>query len=195
MMSFLSDRSRRLFLLLASLVGMASANSYGPPYLKLIGSDWGGYGFKFLPQGVSQEKASARSTRGELFQLQPNGTLKTLWKRSLVNTPSRVLISPRGHVVTVDNWAGYGSPKHAVVIYDQKGKITADLTYAQVMRGSPPCDECGSMDGPFLTGGYRKIDFTSYGNQDEWFLMLRDARGKGPTISLKTGKLKQRAKP
>ena len=54
-------------------------------------------------------------------------------------------------MVTVDNWAGYGSPKHAVVIYDQKGKVTADLTYAQVMRGLPPCTECGSMDGPFLT--------------------------------------------
>ncbi|WP_230285890.1 hypothetical protein, partial [Deinococcus sp. 23YEL01] len=97
--------------------------------------------------------------------------------------------------MTVDNWAGRGSPKHAVVIYDQKGKVTADLTYTQVMRGSPPCNECSSMDGPFLSWGYRKIDFTSYGSGDEWFLIFRDEQGKGPTISLTTGKLKQMPRP
>lgn len=181
-------------LLLVGLLGSASANSYVPPSPLLIGSSWGAYGFKFLPQGVSSGTPFGKATRGELFQLQSDSSLKTLWKRTLVNTPSRILISPRGHVVTLDNWAGRGSPNHAVVIYDQKGKVTVDLTYAQVMRGSPPCNRCSSMDGPFLTWGYRKIDFTSYGLGDEWFLILRDEQGKGPTISLTTGKLKQMPK-
>lgn len=43
------------------------------------------------------------------------------------------------------------------------------------------------MDGPFITGGYRP-SFNIYGN--EGFLLLRDDKGKGPTVSLKTGKLK-----
>ena len=182
---------RLLPLALSALLGVAAANSYAPPRPLLVGSEWGGYGFKFLPQGVNPASASAKATRGELVQLQPGGSLKTLWKRALVNTPSRVLLSPRGHVVTLDNWAGYGSPKHAVVVYSPQGKVTADLTYAQVMQGSPACNACQSMDGPFLSWGYQKIDFTSYGNGDEWFLILRDAKGKGPTLSLKTGKLKQ----
>lgn len=67
--------------------------------------------------------ASARASWGELFQLQADGTLKTLWKHNLVNTPGRILISPRGHVVTLDNWAGHGSPAHAIVIYDPQGKL------------------------------------------------------------------------
>ncbi|MDO4245250.1 MAG: hypothetical protein Q4C89_04445, partial [Deinococcus sp.] len=37
------------------------------------------------------------------------------------------------------------------------------------------------------TGGY-KPSFTFYGN--EGFLLLRDDKGQGPTVSLSTGKLK-----
>ncbi len=183
---------RRLALtLLAALFPFAAATSYAPPRPLLVGTDYGSYGFKFLPQGVDRATASARASWGELFQLQADGTLKTLWKHGLVNTPGRILISPRGHVVTLDNWAGHGSPAHAVVIYDPQGKLVADLKFSQVIPDAKACPRCGaqSMDGPFITGGY-KASFTSYGTADEWFLVLRDEAGKGPSISLKTGKLK-----
>lgn len=181
---------RRLALtLLAALLPFAAATSYVPPRPLLVAADWGDYGFKFLPQSVNNASASARASWGELFQLQADGTLKTLWKHGLVNTPGRILISPRGHVVTLDNWAGHGSPAHAVVIYDPAGKVMADLKFSQVVTDAKACARCGSMDGPFLTWGYTP-KFTSYGNQDEWFLVLRNDKGKGPTVSLKTGKLK-----
>lgn len=180
---------RFAFTLFAALWPIAAANSYVPPRPLVVAADWGDYGFKFLPQSVNNASASARASWGELFQLQADGTLKTLWKHALVNTPGRILVSPRGHVVMLDNWAGHGSPAHAIVIYDPHGKLVADLKFSQVVTDPKACPRCGSMDGPFITGGYR-ASFTSYGNADEWFLVLRDDKGKGPTVSLKTGKLK-----
>ncbi|MDO4246037.1 MAG: hypothetical protein Q4C89_08450 [Deinococcus sp.] len=145
---------RRLALtLLAALFPFAAATSYAPPRPSIVGTDYGSYGFKFLPQGVDKATASARASWGELFQLQADGTLKTLWKHNLVNTPGRILISPRGHVVTLDNWAQEGSPAHAVVIYDPHGKLVADLKFSQVVTDPKACPRCGSMDGPFITGG------------------------------------------
>lgn len=133
--------------------------------------------------------ARAKEGWGELVQLQPNGNFKTLWKRKLLNTPSRILISPRGQVVTLDNWAGYESPRHAVVIYDAKGKVVADLNFSQVITNPKSCPRCNSMDGPFLTSGYTP-KFFLYGNGDEWYLLLRDEKGQGPTINLQTGQFK-----
>lgn len=178
---------KRLAALLLALTVTAGANSYAPPRPLLIGSDFGGYGFKFLPRGVNDATASARESWGELFVLQPDGTLKTLWKRKLVNTPSRVLISPRGQVVTLDNWAGDGSPRHAVVVYDLKGKVTADLKFSDVVPDARACPRCGSMDGPFLSWGYTP-KYVFYGGEPH--LALRSPTGKGPTINLVTGKLK-----
>lgn len=178
---------KRLASLLVALTVNAGASSYASPSPLLVGSDFGSYGFKFLPRGVNAAQASARESWGELFVLQPDGSLKTLWKRKLVNTPARILISPRGQVITLDNWAGSGSPKHAVVIYDLKGKVTADLGFSDVVPDAGACPRCGSMDGPFLTRGYTP-KFTFYG--EDVHLALRDAAGKGPAINLVTGKLK-----
>ncbi|WP_104990202.1 hypothetical protein [Deinococcus sp. NW-56] len=178
---------KRLASLLLALAVSAGANSYVPPRPLLIGSDFGSYGFKFLPHGVNDANASARESWGELFVLQPDGTLRTLWKRKLVNIPSRVLISPRGQVVTLDNWAGSGSPKHAVVIYDLQGKVTADLKFSDVVPAPDACPRCQSMDGPFLSWGYTP-KFTFYG--EDVHLALRNPQGKGPSLNLVTGKLK-----
>lgn len=176
---------RRLSLtLLTALLPFATATSWVKPSPKLVATEYGSYGFKYLPKTA----AGAQESWGELFQLQTDGTLKTLWKHSLVNTPARVLVSPRGQVVTLDNWGGQGSPAHAVVIYDPVGKVVADLSYSRVLNGST-CARCGGADGPLLNLAYTP-KFTSYGNQDEWFLLLRDEKGVEPTISLKTGKLK-----
>lgn len=173
--------------LLAAIPTQAQANSYLAPRPLLVGSDYGSYGFKLLPRGVDESRASARESWGELVQLQPDGTLKTLWKRRLVNTPARVYLSPRGQVVTLDNHAGYGRPRHAVVIYDLQGRVTADLSFAQVVPNAADCRACGSMDGPFLSWGYQP-KWVFYGN--DVHLALRDDRGQGPTINLVTGKLK-----
>lgn len=178
---------KRLAVLLLVLTVSAGANAYVPPRPLLIGSDFGSYGFKFLPRGVSDADASARESWGELFMLQPDGRLKTLWKRKLVNTPSRILISPRGQVVTLDNWAGYGSPRHAVVIYDLTGRVTADLNFSQVVPNAKDCPACDSMDGPFLSWNYQP-KWVFYGN--DVHLALRDGKGRGPNINLVTGKFK-----
>ncbi|MDL2344880.1 hypothetical protein QOL99_12060 [Deinococcus sp. MIMF12] len=178
---------KRLALILLALTVSAGATSYVPPRPLLIGSDFGIYGFKFLPRGVSDASASARESWGELFMLQPDGRLKTLWKRRLVNTPSRILISPRGQVVTLDNWAGSGSPRHAVVVYDLNGKVTADLKFSDVVAAPDACPRCFSMDGPFLSWGFAP-KFVFYG--EDVHLALRDFQGKGPSLNLVTGKLK-----
>ncbi|WP_146009631.1 hypothetical protein [Deinococcus planocerae] len=178
---------RPLTLLLAGLTTVAQANTYAPPRPLLVGSDSGSSGFKLLPRGVDDARASARESWGELVQLQPDGTLRTLWKRRLVNTPARVYLSPRGQVVTLDNHAGYGSPRHAVVVYDPGGRVTADLSFAEVVPNASGCRACGSMDGPFLTWGYQP-KWVFYGN--DVHLALRDKDGRGPTINLVTGKLK-----
>lgn len=177
---------RPLSVLLVALFSLAGANTYAPPRPLLIGSEYGSYGFKLLPQGVNDATASARESWGELVQLRPDGTLKTLWKRRLVNTPARVYLSPRGHVVTLDNHAGYGSPRHAVVIYDLRGKVTADLSFAQLVPDPTDC-RCASMDGPFLYWAYR-VDWAFYG--EDIHLALRDDQGRGPSINLVTGKPK-----
>ena len=181
-------REQRTFLiLLAALLSVASANTYAPPRLLLVGLDFGDYGFKFLPRGVNASNARARECWGELVQLQADGSLKSLWKHRLVNVPSRILISPSGHVVTLDSWAGAGSPAHAVVIYSPSGRIVADLSFSQVITRPGACPACMSMDGPFLSGQYRP-KFNMYG--DGWFLVLRNTGGQGPTISLTTGQFK-----
>jgi len=169
--SFLyGGRVQRTFLiLLATLLSMASANTYAPPRPLLVGLDFGNYGFKFLPRGVNPSSASARESWGELVQLQADGSLKSLWKHRLVNVPSRILISPSGHVVTLDSWAGAGSPAHAVVIYNPSGRVVADLSFSQVITRPGACPACMSMDGPFLSGPYRP-KFNMYGNG--WFLVL-----------------------
>ncbi|WP_278911786.1 hypothetical protein [Deinococcus wulumuqiensis] len=172
--------------LLAALSPVAAATSWVKPTPTLVATDYGSYGFKFLPKAVGG--SSAKESWGELFQLQADGTLKTLWKHPLVNTPARVLIGPRGHVVTLDNWGGENGTMHAVVIYDPTGKVVADLNYSQVTSGFA-CARCNAAGGPLVTLAYTP-KYTSYGNADEWFLLLRDDKGRGPTISLRTGKHK-----
>ena len=152
----------------------------------LIGSKDGSYAFKLLPQNVDQATASARSTYGELVQLLPNGTLKMIWKRKLPNFPAKVLISPGGQVVTLDNYAGNGEPKNALVVYSAKGQTLAQYTYRDLF---PTCQLCGGRAGmaaPYLATQF-KATWTYY---DVSHLALRDENGKGPTINLVTGKLK-----
>lgn len=180
---------RICLILLAASLSVVSANTYVPPRPLLVGSDFGDYGFKFLPRGVNTSSASARESWGELVQLQADGSVKSLWKRQLVNVPSRILISPSGHVVTLDNWAGAGSPAHAVVIYDPSGRVVADLSFSQVITRPGACPACMSMDGPFLSRQYQP-KFNVYGSGNGWFLALRNAAGQGPTISLRTGQFK-----
>ena len=181
-------------LVVTALLCAAHANSYVPPRPMVIGTEFGSeYALKFMPQQVNRATARAKESWGELVRLQPDGTFKTVWKRKLVNTPGRILVSPRGQVVTIDNWAGYGSPQHAVVIYNLTGKVVADLSYAQVVPNPKSCPRCNSMDGLFLMNAYTPRLFLG-GNGDEWWLLLRDEKRQGPTIDLKTGQPKTKWK-
>ncbi|THF68623.1 hypothetical protein E7T06_15640 [Deinococcus sp. Arct2-2] len=152
----------------------------------LIGSEYGSYGFKFLSQNVDQSTAFARAAYGELVKMLPDGTLKTVWKRELPNIPLKVLLSSDGHVVTIDNHAGYGQPKNALVVYGLKGQILANYSFNQLGLKPEDCRACYLLDTPFLIGGF-KAKWVYY---DVPHLALRDENGKGPTINLVTGKLK-----
>lgn len=152
----------------------------------LIKSEFGSYAFKLSPRNVDQATASARTTYGELVQMSPNGSLTTIWKRKLPNFPGKVLISPRGQVVTLDNYAGNGDPKNALVVYGLSGQPLAHYTYAELF---PNCQSCGGsygMAAPYLTSKYT----ATWAYYDVIHLALRDGNGKGPTINLVTGKLK-----
>ncbi|UQN05734.1 hypothetical protein [Deinococcus sp. QL22] len=177
---------RRLIPLVLGLSLTASATSWLPPQPMLIGSDYGNYAFKLLPQNVDQPTASARTAYGELVQMSPNGTLKTVWKRQLANLPAKVMLNSGGQVVTIDNHAGYGQPKNALVIYGLKGQVLANYSFDQLVPKPADCRACYLLGEPFLMAGFR-IKWAYY---DVPHLALRDENGKGPTTNLVTGKLK-----
>jgi len=92
-------------------------------------------------------------------------------------------------MVTLDHWAGIGSPSQAVVIYLSLGRVTVDLSFSQVVFRPGAGPACMLMDGPFLSGPYQP-KFNAYGG--EWFLLLRNACGQAPAINLTTGQFKIR---
>ena len=59
---------------------------------------------------------------------------KKLYQRKLINqlAPVKVLLSDGGQLVTLDDWdnAGY---KHALVIYDRKGKVVVDCALEHLL--------------------------------------------------------------
>ena len=168
----------------ALLGSFAHADTWAEPSPRLFASDIGpvAYGFKVLPTSPTFET----SATGELFRLAPDGMTPTVWRGMLRNLPLNAYITPRGQVVTVDTYAGDRQGRHALVIYDPKGKVLADLTYAEVVRGKVehPRFQVGGISGPFLSQAYA-VKFTY---ESKLLLAFKDAQGRGPVFNPETGK-------
>lgn len=123
--------TRSLALLVVALLATAThADSWATPTPRVFANVWGSHGFKVMP---NKDNAFAGPADAVLFQLDDKGDEKPVWKGRLVNQPHQAFVAPNGkHVVTIDTYGRLGF-KHAVVVYDDKGKAVADLALEDVL--------------------------------------------------------------
>lgn len=165
------------------LFSASSATNWGPPTPRIFSSSYSAskYGFKLLPQLGKEARSPAT---GELFQLNDNGELKSVWRTKLLNNPMHVYLSPEGQVMTLDSYAAF-SAEHALVIYNKQGKVLSDYTFSQVAPGRE-FEANISMGAPLLSGIF-KPEVTYLGSGGAFFVL----RGKGKNtlvFNLTTGK-------
>ncbi|HEU5056662.1 MAG TPA: hypothetical protein VFU21_09045 [Kofleriaceae bacterium] len=112
----------------AAVVSTARADDWPAPTTKYVKSDSGRYRAVVVP--------GARGKPGslELYDDRDPTRPKKLYRRAPVNqvAPVKALLSDGGQLVTVDEWhnAGY---KHALVIYDRKGKVVVDCALEHLL--------------------------------------------------------------
>jgi len=106
---------------LTSAVG-ARDDSWAVAEPPIFASESGGRGLKVLPVEVERGQMATKAT-GVMFGLNKDGSDKVVWRRPLVNLPSRAYISAsQGHLVTIDTYANLGY-EHVLVVYGPKGKM------------------------------------------------------------------------
>ena len=122
-------RTLALLALLAAAVSTAYADDWPTPTTKYVKSGSGRYRVVVVP-GAKGKPGSL-----ELFDDRDPTKPKKLYRRAPVNqvAPVKVLLSDSGRLVTLDEWhnAGY---KHALVIYDKKGKVVVDCALEHLLQ-------------------------------------------------------------
>lgn len=174
-----------ILVLTALSLPTARADSWVPPHPRLFSSTGMiTHGFKVLPRGDTL----GGPAMGELFQLTATGATPVIWRGLLRNHPLEVHVAPGGQVVTLDTYGGDRQGRHALVIYDRRGRVVADLPFSNVVPGEPDYARFGSgISGSFLSRGF-EAKFVYY---DRPYFALRDARGRGPVFDLETGRQKR----
>ncbi len=109
-------------------VPAARADEWAEPTTKYMKSDSGRFRLIMVPA------TDARPGKITLYDDQVQTRPKRLYDRRLVNkiAPVTILMSDGGQVITLDEWykAGY---KHALVIYDRKGRVVMDCALEQLL--------------------------------------------------------------
>jgi hypothetical protein len=166
--------------LLLGLASVGHADKWAPPTPRVYASPGGAYGFKTVPG----EKLAGPAT-GTLFTLDREGKEKVVWEAKLVNEPHRAFVSDSGkRVATVDTYAALGF-KHAVVLYDDRGKPLADLaledlfTADEIVKHAPATASSRHWAG--------EADFKFDENAGQFVAAMK--WGKVIRISLETGKV------
>lgn len=116
-----------LFAILAATAA-ARADDWPAPKTRYVKSDSARYRAIVVP-GAKGKPGSV-----ELYDDRDPTKPKKLYRRAPVNqlAPVKVLLSDGGQLVTLDDWdnAGY---KHALVIYDRKGKVVVDCALEHLL--------------------------------------------------------------
>ncbi len=121
---------RPLVIVVAFLAASAAARAddWPAPKTRYVKSDSARYRVIVVP-GAKGKPGSV-----ELYDDRDPIKPKRLYRRAPVNqvAPVKVLLSDGGQLVTLDDWdnAGY---KHALVIYDKKGKVVVDCALEHLL--------------------------------------------------------------
>ena len=170
-------RALALISLLAAVVSTAYADDWPAPTTKYVKSDSGRYRVVVIPA------AKGKPGSVELFDDRDPTKPKKLYRRKPVNEVAPVvsLLSDGGQLVTVDEWhnAGY---KHALVIYDKKGKVVVDCALEHLLLP----DELAAVDTSISSRWWRAKE-----GGDPWLegtaVLVKTAAGPVMRIDLATG--------
>lgn len=118
--------------LIVSVARDARGDDWATPEKKFVKSESGRY------RAVVTPRDGKRAPQITLYDDTQVTRPKKLYQRTAVNSlmPAQILVGDGGHVVTFDEWmaAGY---RHALVIYDRKGKVVVDRSLEEIL---PPDD-------------------------------------------------------
>ena len=156
-------------------VSRALADSWLAPKPRIFASSFGDYGLKMIP---GEPSASAT-----LFTLNEKGEEQAAWQGPLVNIPYRVYVSDAGRVVTVDTYARLGY-EHALVVYDEKGKVLADYQLEDLLTAEEIKDHVAVTAGSRWWNNDAQIGFSPDGET----FTIELPWGKVIMVDLKTGK-------
>ena len=113
---------------LVAAVSTARADDWAAPTTKYARSNSARYLAVVVP-GAQGKPGSV-----ELYDHRDPTKPKKLYRRAPVNqvAPVKVFLSDGGHLVTLDEWGNAGY-KHALVIYDRKGKVVVDCALEHLL--------------------------------------------------------------
>jgi len=123
---------RRLWMVcglaLLAAAGAARADDWAAPTTKYVKSDSGRYRAVLVPGEA--KKPGTLTLYDDKDPVHP----KRMYQRKLVNqvAPVRILVADGGQLATVDEWGNAGY-KHALVIYDKKGKVVVDCALEHLL--------------------------------------------------------------
>jgi hypothetical protein len=155
----------------------AVGDSWLVPKPRIFASQFGDYGLRMIP---GEPNASAT-----LFTLSEKAEEQTAWQGPLVNIPHRVYISDNGRVVTVDTYARVGY-EHALVTYDEKGKVLADYRLEDLLTAEEIKAHVVESVSSRWWNTEAQIGFSS---EDGERFVIKLPWGKVIAVDLNTGKL------
>lgn len=135
-----------------------------------------GFGFvaEVFPPASRQNPASDRAFC-YFYEVGYPGTrwdvhAKLIWKAPVVNgrMPVEGLVSMDGRLVTLNEWGAIGHA-HAIVVYDRRGQLVADIHGDRVL----------SALGPEANAHVHPSDTTRWWNQDAKYYFSRDGSSPG----------------
>lgn len=143
----------------------------------------GVYGFKIFPPAKADERRPTNEWMGDLFSVQPNGSLKSVWTKRIVNIPMEVRLSDDGHVVTLDTYANLGYA-HSIVVYGKEGQVLGDYALEQILSRS---DIANHVDKTVSSRWWRNGAEYEFISKDIFVIKLQ--WGKRVEVNLETGKI------
>ncbi len=173
---------RRLWLvfgLVALTAGAARADDWARPSTKYVKSDSGRYRAVLVPGEA--KKPGSLTLYDDKDPVHP----KRLYQRKLVNqvAPVRILLADGGQLATVDEWGNAGY-KHALVIYDKKGKVVVDCALEHLLLP----EELAAVDTTTSSRWWRDKED---GDRDTWLdgaaVLIKTAAGPVMRFELASG--------
>jgi hypothetical protein len=169
------------------------ANSWADnpaPSPRFFASETGRYGLKVIPPQGSQLEKRPRA-QAALFRINEAGQEQTVWNGRLVNIPSIAIIEDTMkdpvRLVTFDTYGQEGHD-HALVLYNEKGKVIADYKLTDFMPAESITHRQHTASSIFWI---RKGDYEFYEDSmtARRCLVIHLEKWFGMEVDLDTGKL------